>query len=1095
MQYVHINQLLNSSRKEDIVKALMILCNNPKLEFEDRVRELSELKIDPLVTALSLKFLKKLQLFKEIVPHRLSDANKDSQDQTSLVNMTEADKYRTLKAVRLGQKKFDLTFSEAVKMFNSEDSSRVEYLLGHVISDQFPSKALDYVNKVIADNSELKVKAFLLLVFIGKPEHQQTILNEYNVSESESFLIAASKYLWKNSQIIVISKIKELAESPKTPLRIIASKLCRLLACNELRGIIQLLLDEPNETIRTNSKAALIDLKEDIIEDQPEWASCSDNIFQKLEGVLRDGIDFQSKISAIKVLDNLNNGNFVEIVAANLKTESNSFLISAYVKYLGKFGKDQYYESLIGYLDHEDPRVVSNCIEGLNYSRNKAVIQIMKKYIKDRHHRISSNAALVLWNMGDVDIVKAYLGNAVNSKKLWKRKSALHILEKLNDPVLADYVTVMDKDKNPEIRERIRNLTDKKEEDPESSKIMSYLMDTGKIPQKIIEEHFQKLTDKKVPLKKRLKTAEMLGYMLSEEHISEVIGLFDEGGLEEQIRASLVKTIGIISKDPVSFLVSCLRSNSPYVRAAAVKSLWTIDVADLVEDLFPLLFDEDVEVVCNAAILLNQYVPEEVEKKIKSMALSDDRQVKKTALSAILLVGTENLYRIAQFLLKDSDTEVLVMASSVVADLHNKHKYPILEEVEEPPAEINPVEFINSMSDVKDPAVIAKKIAEIQDSLQVEHLNEMLSLMETTENVVLLSKLVILLGKFSHDESAIGMMRRLLGHHNDRVAANTIEALIETDQAILFEEIFSMLPDASERKRLAILKLMFFNPIYGQKIIDALSRSEYDRFVNIFIPEHVMERISKPKIIEKIVEVEVPAKSPPPEKAQSTPKTGSESATGSVKPAKVPPKRPVKSVVPVNVPFTEKYSEELNKLGIGVICLVVIFFVFKFATGGSESSGEDLLIKNVSKDKIVEESSRTTVPVIPDTPVKTPDTRKTPKVNFNFPEPPVSIEAASEKWKEITQLSSLDVRERTALLMTLVEILENQYFSGQFFLVKKALEAKKIDQASSGFDEVLGHLKKGEVLIEAEKGVWMPKESVDEMIFEQVKKEKSEKKD
>ncbi|MCK5683601.1 hypothetical protein KAJ27_05750, partial [bacterium] len=1081
MSFQNITTLLNSPTQDDIVKALMVLYNNPRTEFEEKVTSLSG-NSNPLVRSLSEKVLKKISILKS----KLNQVESGLELDKNFNKLNTDKKLKILTALKLGHAKISVSIDLAIDLFFKENNSKLLYSFAETLAKISPSEVLSNIRQIINSNSKHRDKALLILVCMKKTEYLTEIIEEYKKSRNEAFLIAASLFLWTHSKIVVVSVIKELAESTQTPMRIIASLICKILKANELKGIIVHLTEDMNEAIKNNAKAALLNLKQADVE-FIEITPPSEDIYSKFREVLVYGTDFQDKLSVMKVIDNLGRTDFLDIISDKLSSEENPFLISAYVKYLGKYGKDDYFDQIVPHIDHSDARVVANCIEGLGYCSGGEVREIMLKFIKHKHHRIASCAAVILWKSREQGIVHKFLQIASDSKKLWKRKSALHILEKIHDEALDPYVDTLKKDKNNEIRESIKSLLLRRQKDTSAkTEVIDHILSTGKMPENLIQDKLKILQDNNSELEEKIKAAKLLSFMATSEQNESLKMIFYNPDVNIRVRLELLTTLSLLEKDPLIFLVDNTRNEDAQIRVLCLEHLRNHDCSNWIDDLFPLLYDENQDVVSKASVLLNDHVPEKVGKKIRTMVCSPEPEMKLSALSAIHNIGTKELFDLATYLIQDPSTEIIVRASSVISDLQDKFGYKIskretethnekieTEKVEKPVE--NPIEILRSVSSITDPKVIEDRINTMIESIKEQHLPSILSFMETTTNTVLLSKLTVIFGLFSTNQKIIAAAEKCLDHPDQRVVSNTIESLATAKKPVLFEKIFQKIPDASDRIRVAIMKLIFTNPEYSQKVLSDFIEDDYEKFVLSIAPKELMNKYSKSanvqsEITEKVKKIT--------KKSESKPKKKPVKKTVIKK--KIAAPNPLQSIIK---------NPAIQKMIAGGVLLLVLFFVSNMMFTSSQID-EDTVEDDIAMPNVTP-TVKKSKPLVKKAPVKkikkTRPKKKKYKLDIIFPKDPENFDLAVRCWEKINS-KSYSVKKRQYAYLKLIKLIEKKYFRGEFFLVKKDIESKKFDIAKTHFLEALENIENDQALWDPTKGIWIERQDMEDKILQEVKK-------
>ncbi len=104
----------------------------------------------------------------------------------------------------------------------------------------------------------------------------------------------------------------------------------------------------------------------------------------------------------------------------------------------------------------------------------------------------------------------------------------------------------------------------------------------------------------------------------------------------------------------------------------------------------------------------------------------------------------------------------------------------------------------------------------MEPHLTKKHLPTILSVAETTTNVILLSKISLLLGRFHSEPDVRDLIRRLIEDSNEQVSTNTIESLIQSKNAVLVDSLMKCLASSETGVQMATLELFMSNTIYGR---------------------------------------------------------------------------------------------------------------------------------------------------------------------------------------------------------------------------------------------------------------------------------------
>ncbi|MCK5683265.1 HEAT repeat domain-containing protein, partial [bacterium] len=576
-----------------------------------------------------------------------------------------------------------------------------------------------------------------------------------------------------------------------------------------------------------------------------DYSHLTDDFLQKFRVILKHGHDFQKKIMVMKIIDNLAKTEFIDLVESQLKNEKNHFLISSYVKFLGKYGGIKYVKILKPYLESKDERIVANCLEGLaNCGTDEELDEIFCRFITGQNHRIASISAMALWNNGKKKIVIDYIDNNINNRKLWIRKAIINILQQINSSELSSQIQVLCQDKNKEIRKTAKAIIadfDKVNGVSDSpTELIQYILDNGKIPDKIISDIIVKIKSKDKSLSERIQAIEFLSYVATEEHYKKIYKLY-RGARNQVMKAALVKTLGITFSGGREFLLDILKEDfDPKIIASALEGLGFYDCSLYVDDIFPFLYHEDRKIVANAAVLLYEIMPEEILRKFSVMIDSPSEAVRKSSVFALAEIKTYESYLLIRKLLNDADLDIAISASKIIAVFDKETDFLELFEKEKDDNSVKKVskedsselktdlliEYFNKL-DTSTVEEIGSLINDIGKLVNQDNIDFLLSYIETSQNEMAISKIISLLGMFLDIPRVYDLVDLFLNGDDYSHIRSVISGFNNVyENPYFIEKLMEYLSSENIGLSEIAFRILLSNPVYGKEMYRLIDNSD-----------------------------------------------------------------------------------------------------------------------------------------------------------------------------------------------------------------------------------------------------------------------------
>lgn len=1030
----NIKGLLGSNDPKVVKRALALIYYSPNTELEQEISALVD-HPDRRISEMARNILNRVNEGKDSpatgIYKSIDSLDSFIQEYKSFSQMEN--RLKLLKSLNHYSLKADekKSLETLTKMFLAETERTVAHAFSKILIKWFGSELIPHLNKGLEDEDiNCLINSMMTLMKLEVPSVIERIIELYESMDDPEFIFYASCHIWRYSKLLVITKLKSFAQDSREK-KLTAAKLCGVLNHKKLKGIMQLLADDASETVRSKAKEALSMLEKR--GDEPETIirysnHLSEDFNQKFEKILREGTDFQEKIMVMNILDNLANPEFLPTVEEELQNERNNFLIASYVKFLGKHGKGQFIEVLLPYLESDDTRIVSNCIEGLSFSPgNCNLLPVFKKFIKHSNHRISSVSASALWKNNEKDIVREHLKNSLESKKLWRRKSCMHILAYLQEAELAGMAEQLCEDPNQSIRDEAKSLlkilhTKTEMEENAQDRIIDYLIEHGKVPAEFIQSRIDIIKSVSTEMNQRIKAANELSFIATDENYKALYRCF-VGASDPYLKAALVKTVGMTFSGGKDFLFDVLKKDfDPRVIANAIETLAFFDYSDRIDEIFPFLYHDNQRVVTNTVMILHSVMPEKIFHKISLMTESENSYIRKSALFALNRIKTFDSYSLIRKLVNDPDLEIAVTASEFVADFDREHNFVseivhVQKQVPEvPDRETKDNILVDLLEEVEKTSKQALPELTTKISLQLneENYSYLLSYLENTENSTAKSKLCGLLGKFACIDEVRDYISTIFDSDDKRLKANTVEGFVHcTVEACFFDEILEMTDSGEERTRFAALKVMLTNPVYGARWFDLISSSE---------------TAGDTLKIRRPVEIET---DPVPEK----------------------------KIIPQELQTGRSPLPLTARLFFGTLIILIVFYLFKNNTPKDRKQD----VKSAPADPV---TSTVKEPVKPPPVAREPSNNKIPKADLYLQKRSLS------DWKKICSSPSNGKEKRIALL-ELVTRLEKTYRNGELYTCKKLILDDLFEGAEIELKIVFNNINNGLVIKDFKTGKWV----------------------
>lgn len=1034
----YIKEFLNSEDIMTLMKGMTILYKQCYPELVEDVRNLCRHK-NARVRSLARRILDKN---KELSVEKSSDARPFESLEEFIIAyrgdlstsgrqnlLKELNVYRPTPLDRTARKDtFDLYFEEENRSIANQFSKILIGFYG-------PFAQMEFMNRMVSSSdSNSAVNAVIGLLGIENSDALEVVVERYNRTTNPDLIYFSSCYLWKYSQLLVISRMKELAQGDENS-RVAVAQTCITLSHARLKGIIEHLMEDPSVAVRNKARIAFgnLERKSAPLKSTIRYPKeLSGDFKRKFAGILKQSQDFHEKIMVMNILDNLGQLDFLIIIEEELKTETNPFLIASYVKFLGKHGKDQYIEQLMPYLEHADSRVVANCIEGLAECDPKPeLVDVYKKCINSKTHRIANMSAYALWKAGEKDFAKEHLERSCNARKMWRRKAALLMMDFLREPELNVFLKALQKDPNRDIRvesEKLLKLMTEVDvaDSVSAADMIDHIVRTGKVPSQIIQERIKIIESQESKPSEKVKAALELSFIATDENYNALYSCFNEAE-DNYLKATLVKTIGQTFSGGKEFLLDILKRDMDVrIIANALETLSFFDYKDSLEAIFPFLYHENQRVVINSVILLYKIIPDTISEKLSAMVESPNPTTRRSSMFALRQIGDLDCYIQIRRLLNDSDLDIAITASELISELDVLNNYKEILHLRLSEEKLLSDQEIRSMESALEDKIdllrratddeledIAEKIRAVLNEFNIGCL---LKFIRSSNDRAVTAICLRLLGRFCHLKDVSEFVRKQFKLADEKLLPDTIKGLTEhRTPPLLIEPLLDCLASVHASVRMSALEVFMNNPSYGRSFFELIEKGD--------------ERVRPlTDILKKVF----------PQKEEKIQKTIT---------APVEPKKGRGHIKGFG--FTDDRLGMIKVFFKGALagCILTVIFAVTVL----------LLWRNPAPDtEIARDISTSAVPVR----------------EIALPERVEGTSDIQRFWNQIMEESSLSPDLKKSALLRLLDLADRKYTGNEFYRLRQMVRNSMFAPAIVEFKLVLFNIDHGLKIKDHEKGVW-----------------------
>ncbi|GEM_PF-5318721 len=205
------------------------------------------------------------------------------------------------------------------------------------------------------------------------------------------------------------------------------------------------------------------------------------NLSHLLRKPLEAGSD-DEKIAAMISISRLGLEDMREMVERELRENENEKVRATAVNTLAAIGNENSAMLLLKSLEDDDARVRANAVEALEelfkkgYLSEKVLVDNLIKMLHDSNNRVKANAAMVLWRVGGVGILRVLEDMLLTSEHMWHRASAAFALGETKSILAIGILEKAAKDPDSPVRRNVAKALGKIK-DPACIEVLKILKD------------------------------------------------------------------------------------------------------------------------------------------------------------------------------------------------------------------------------------------------------------------------------------------------------------------------------------------------------------------------------------------------------------------------------------------------------------------------------------------------------------------------------------------------------------------------------------------------------------------------------------------
>ncbi|MBI2944369.1 MAG: HEAT repeat domain-containing protein [Candidatus Wallbacteria bacterium] len=165
--------------------------------------------------------------------------------------------------------------------------------------------------------------------------------------------------------------------------------------------------------------------------------------------------DVRQKVMGLKLACELDLKAVSPDIGEMLRKETDPVALSAAAIAAGRLGGPSHSRKLVDLLEHADPRVRANAVDGLEATGDGAVFPYLIRCLRDEDNRCRANAARALRSYGPVN-QKETLRLMLESDEVWMQDSAVYVLGFLSDPGAFALFNIALRSPHKVVREQVR---------------------------------------------------------------------------------------------------------------------------------------------------------------------------------------------------------------------------------------------------------------------------------------------------------------------------------------------------------------------------------------------------------------------------------------------------------------------------------------------------------------------------------------------------------------------------------------------------------------------------------------------------------------
>ena len=223
----------------------------------------------------------------------------------------------------------------------------------------------------------------------------------------------------------IVGIIQPYLEDPSNRVRANVAKAIWKYGDFDVSDTLRQMLEHPDKWYRASAAYAIGEIKDArfvrelgraLKDEDPDVRRNATNAMRKVEAKdalqhvkpLLDDPNFDVRVEAVLAVSRCGPEAAADLLKEKLQHEENFIVQATLISCIGQSGKPSMIPVIRGYLDSEDPRVVSNTIDALvklSPKSDPTLVSMLKTLLKHEDNRVKSTAIRTLWVWGEYEVL------------------------------------------------------------------------------------------------------------------------------------------------------------------------------------------------------------------------------------------------------------------------------------------------------------------------------------------------------------------------------------------------------------------------------------------------------------------------------------------------------------------------------------------------------------------------------------------------------------------------------------------------------------------------------------------------------------------